>query len=164
MLDSSISYEGLKIDYDDDMILSDHLEDSKTNLFKYFDNHYAMHTPTPLTSPSTPVQAQPVNGSSQKLFTAWYLQKEKYSTNELEEYFKLPAEDFNSCNPIQWWVGRQGQFPCLFQLACNIHCIPDKYFGKFNSYNSNLSLSLVIGMSLTTILLWQHTLKGKAIL
>ena len=57
MLDPRISYEGLKIDYGDDMILSDHLEDSKTNLFKYFDKHYAMHTPTPSTPPSTPVQA-----------------------------------------------------------------------------------------------------------
>ena len=139
MLDPCISYEGLKIDYGDDMILSDHLEDSKTNLFKYFDKHYAMHTPTPSTPPSTPVQAQPVNGSPQKSFTARYRRKEKYSTNELEEYFKLPAEDFDSCNPIQWWVGRRGQFPHLFQLARDILCIPGEYFGKFNSYDSNLN-------------------------
>jgi len=108
VLDPCISYEGLKIDYSDDLILSNHLEDSKTSLFEYFNNNYATiatHSPTPSTPPSTPVQALPADGSPQKSFTAWYRQKEKYSTNELEEYFKLPAEDFETCNPIQWWVG-----------------------------------------------------------
>ena len=23
----------------------------------------------------------------------------------VEEYFKLPAEDFDTCNPIHWWMG-----------------------------------------------------------
>jgi hypothetical protein len=134
VLDPRISYEGLKIDYGDDLILSNHLEDSKTSLFEYFNENYATittHSPTPSTPPSTPVQAPPADGSPQKSFTARYRRKEKYSTNELEEYFKLPAEDFETCNPIQWWVGRRGQFPRLFQLARDILCIPGEYFGNF---------------------------------
>ena len=122
MLDPHISYEGLKQDYGDDPMLSDHLEDSKTQLFSYFNKYYP--TPTPSSPPSTPVQAPPVDGSPQKSFTARYRRKMKYSTNELEEYFKLSAEDFHSCNPIQWWVSRRSQFPRLFQLARDILCIP----------------------------------------
>jgi hypothetical protein len=50
------------------------------------------------------------------------------SINELKEYFKLPAEDFDACNPIHWWVGWQAQFPNLFCLACDILCIPGESF------------------------------------
>ena len=126
VLNPCISYEGLKMDYKNDSTLSTHLEDLKTSLFDYFnDNYAALHNPMPSSLPSTPVQTPPAtNDLPQKSYTAQYHQKMKYSTNKLEEYFKLPPEDFQRCNPIQWWVGRQGQFPCLFQLAHNILCIP----------------------------------------
>jgi len=138
VLNPCISYEGLKLDYGDDLTLSSHLEDSKINLFKYFDKNYAtLPTPMPLL-PSTPVRA-PMDGSPQKSFTAQYHWKEKHSTNELEEYFKLPAEDFKTCDPIQWWVGQQSQFPHLFQLARDILCIPGKYFNNFNSCDLDLN-------------------------
>jgi hAT family C-terminal dimerisation region len=125
VLDPHISYEGLKVDYGDDLTLSSHLEESKTALFTYFDENYAtLPRLTPSSPPSMPVQALPMDGLPQKSFMARYHQRENHSTNELEEYFKLSAEDFDTCNPIQWWVGQQSQFPCLFQLACNILCIP----------------------------------------
>jgi hypothetical protein len=41
VLDPWISYEGLKADYADDFMLSDHLEQSKAALFNYFDENYA---------------------------------------------------------------------------------------------------------------------------
>jgi len=66
VLDPRISYEGLKIEYGDDLILSNHLEDSKTSLFEYFNDNYATiatHSPMLSTLPSTPVQALPVDGS-----------------------------------------------------------------------------------------------------
>src|SRR5882757_9137025 len=122
VLDPRISYEGLKTDYGEDPTLSDHVKRSRASLIDYFDENYASATPS--LPPSTPVQAPPMDGSPQKSFTARYRQKEKYSTNELEEYFKLPAEDFDNCNPIQWWVGRRSQFPRLFRLACDVLCIP----------------------------------------
>jgi len=123
VLDPRILYEGLKMDYGDDLTLSDHLEDSKTNLFKYFNDNYAtLHSLTPSSPP--PSTAPALDGSPQKSFTAWYCRKSKHSTNELEEYFKLPAEDFYACDPIQWWVGRRHQFPRLFQLARDVLCIP----------------------------------------
>jgi len=100
VLDPRISYEGLKIDYGDDPTLSCHLEDSKANLSNYFDENYATLSLMLLLPLPAPVQALPISGLPQKSFTTQYHQKEKYSTNELEEYFKLPAEDFDTCDPI----------------------------------------------------------------
>jgi hypothetical protein len=72
VLDPCIFYKGLKLDYGDDPTLSNHLEDSKTNLFEYLDENYAMHSPMPSTQPSTPVQELPMDGLSQRLFMAQY--------------------------------------------------------------------------------------------
>ena len=74
-----------------------------------------------------------IEGLPQKSFTAQYRRKEKASVNELEEYFKQMREDFDSCNPIQWWVGWRGQFPWLFQLARDILCIPGELFAQWNN-------------------------------
>jgi hypothetical protein len=140
VLDPHISCEGLKIDYSGDLALSTHLKDSKTSLFDYFDENYAtLPSPTPSSPPSTSVQALPPDGSPQKCFTAQYCRKEKCSTNKLEEYFKLPTEDFGTCNPIQWWMGCRSQFLCLFQLASDVLCIPGKWIGHFTPRNSNLN-------------------------
>lgn len=124
MLDLRISYEGMKADYADDPMLSDHLEQSKANLFDYFNDNYANASVLVPTPTSESVQPAPTVGSPQKSFTSRYRRKEKLSINELEEYFKLPAEDFDACNPIRWWCGRQAQFPNLYSLACDILCIP----------------------------------------
>jgi hypothetical protein len=36
--------------------------------------------------------------------------------DELEEFFKLP-EDFDNCDPIQWWAGCHTQFSNLLHFA-----------------------------------------------
>ena len=123
------STDSMKMDYADDPILADHLEKSKSNLVVYFNEHYAnkaitTSTLSSLASPSMPTP--PSVGSPLKCFTAHYRRKEKTAVNELEEYFKLPTEDFNTCNPIQWWMGQQAQLPNLFCLARDILCIPSK--------------------------------------
>jgi hypothetical protein len=130
VLDPCISYEGMKLDYADNAILSDHLEDSKSSLFDYFNANYTKGIPVPpLSSPSTHDQSAPTaTGSPQKSFTARYRRKEKTSVNELEEYFKLPTEDFDSCHPIHWWIGRRAQFPNLFCMACDMLSIPGELY------------------------------------
>ena len=44
--------------------------------------------------------------------------------DEIEEFFKLPQESFEKCDPIQWWAGRRAQFPNLSRLARDILSIP----------------------------------------
>jgi hypothetical protein len=77
-----------------------------------------------------------VQGSLQKVnFTAQYCWKEQLTIDELEEFFKLPQEDFDSCDLLHWWMGRKAQFPNLFCLAHNIFSIPGELIGllKFQS-------------------------------
>ena len=118
----------MKADYSDDPVLHDYLEESKTNLIAYYKENYAAEETLPPTSSQmiTPSQ-QNVSGSPQKCFTSCYCDKSKASINELEEYWKLPIEDFKTCNPIQWWMGLRAQFPKLFKLARDILCIPGGY-------------------------------------
>jgi hypothetical protein len=40
-------------------------------------------------------------------FTARYKKRTNVATDGFEEYLKLPQEDFELCNPIQWWAGRR---------------------------------------------------------
>ena len=36
----------------------------------------------------------------------------------------LPHEDFDTCDPVSWWVGRRSQFPDLFVFARDLLAIP----------------------------------------
>ena len=60
-------------------------------------------------------------------FVAWY-KKERVYVNELQEYFKVPREDFNLCDPLKWWISRCGQFPNVYRLACDVLSIPGECF------------------------------------
>ena len=136
MLDPRISYDGMRVDYANDDTLAEHLENSKSALFEYFHKNYASKvtsssgdtTPSSTSSSShvaSPSLSPPSTfGSVKKSFTAQYHRKDKPAVNELEEYFKLPLEDFDLCDPIRWWVSRQAQFPNLYRLACDVLSIP----------------------------------------
>ncbi|KAI0004652.1 hypothetical protein BJV74DRAFT_762921, partial [Russula compacta] len=43
-----------------------------------------------------------------------YYETHSAATNELDKFFKLPQEDFETCNPIHWWMGHHAQFSNLF--------------------------------------------------
>ena len=47
--------------------------------------------------------------------------------NELDEFYKLPQEDFDLCKPLEWWLGRRSQFPNLYCLACDLFSIPGMF-------------------------------------
>jgi hypothetical protein len=119
----------MKIEYKSDPLLLPYLRSSKENLQSYYDTHYASKHPAPscnaestTPTPSATLVAPP--RSPQKNFTLRFHRKAKADINELEEYFKLPPEDFETCDPIHWWMGRRAQFPNLFWLARDILCIP----------------------------------------
>ena len=124
----------MRSDYADDASLETHLEASKLDLSEYYNQNYANCTestssgalPPPL-SDADPITSLCTQGSPRKSFTARYRQKDKAAINELEEYFKLPVENFDSCDPIRWWFTRRAQFPSLYHLACDILLIPGKF-------------------------------------
>lgn len=86
---------------------------------KYAGKHDTVHAAPPPTATSSRVK-----GSPQKDFTARYRLSQRAVVDELAEYYKLRREDFETCDPVQWWVGRRSQFPNLFCLARDIMTIP----------------------------------------
>ncbi|KJA22731.1 hypothetical protein HYPSUDRAFT_138928, partial [Hypholoma sublateritium FD-334 SS-4] len=42
----------------------------------------------------------------------------------LEEYLRLPPQEFISCNPMRWWYAQRERFPNLYKLARNVLAIP----------------------------------------
>lgn len=126
----------MKADYDDDPTISDHLEYSRSSLFDYFNRNYAKADDHTLSSASSsPVTSLPIVGSPQKSFTAQYCRKDKSSINELEEYFKLPAEDFDTCNPIHWWMGQRSNSQTSFVWLMTFYAF---LVSNFNFNNNHL--------------------------
>jgi len=111
VLDPQISYSGLLADCGDNFEAHAHLESSKERLHTHFHAKYEK----PLLTPTAPVTSSSAsNCSSQKVdFMSHYRNLPQAFTDEVQEYFKLPCENFNTCNPLQWWAGFQSQFPSL---------------------------------------------------
>jgi hypothetical protein len=87
----------------------------------YYCNFYA---PRQSTDSHANIPAPSIaSGSPQKPevdFTARYKKRSRAFIDEIEEFFKLPQESFDACDPIQWWAWRQAQFPKLSRLARDI--------------------------------------------
>ena len=62
--------------------------------------------------------------------------------NELDEFYKLPREDFDSCKPLEWWLGRRSQFPNLYRLVCDIFSIPGTFIMAYQFLELILTPSL----------------------
>jgi hypothetical protein len=126
-------------DCGDNPTLQCHLEGAKDQLQQYYQDNYLTLQAT-LAVPQLAAAAEIVSGSPQKVnFTAQYKKQPTNLKDELEEYYRLPSEDFNACDPIQWWAGCHSQFPNLSHLACDILAIP----GKLNLLKL-LSLSILM--------------------
>ena len=78
----------------------------------------------PCTTGPSKTSLQSHNESSQKVnFTAQY-KKHASARDQLKEYFMLPHEDFDTCDPVSWWVGKHSQFPDIFVFARDLLAIP----------------------------------------
>jgi hypothetical protein len=118
----------LKADYGEDNDLLADLENAKSLLHTFYHDNYSMFTSSAHKNMST---TAPVvqNGSPQKVdFTARYKRTLHRVFDELEDYFKLRQEDFDTCQPLDWWRGRCAQFPNLYRLAQDILSIPGEPF------------------------------------
>ena len=130
VLDPRISYEGAQQDYANNPELLAYLDSAKSSLHTHYILCYAKCTPhslddVPDTTHTTSSTMDGVN------FTSRYKKKDQLSRDELEEYFKLPREDFDTCKPLQWWVRRRAQFPALYCLARDLLTIPGMFTFSF---------------------------------
>ena len=135
MLDPRISYQAMKDEFKNDSDLSIHLEMAEADLQEYFKDNYpspqaSLENPRHLVyatiSLSSIASSSSSSGSPQKNFTA-RMQHKRTPTDELTEFWNLPQEDFDACDPIQWWHGRRAQFPQLYRLVRDIFSIPGTY-------------------------------------
>ncbi|CAA7257320.1 unnamed protein product [Cyclocybe aegerita] len=104
LLDLRISYTALTEDFADDLDLSDSLETLKTELRTYYLTNYAgCHTSFPSSTQASSHSTLGTSVSSAPItnFTACYQCCPWATTDELTEYFRLPQEDFNTCDPIK---------------------------------------------------------------
>lgn len=129
MLDPRISYQGLIADCGDDSSAKADIDFAKTQLEqRYQSDYHRSPRPLPSTTTSQLVTAGQSNASPQKVnFTSRYKQRTPATRNELEEFFKLPQEDFDTCNPLKWWAGRVAQFPNLSKFARDLFGAPGTY-------------------------------------
>jgi hypothetical protein len=132
VLDPRINYKKLQEDYEEHEDLLHSLEMSVLDLRGYYNSYYRDYPS--LRTPAEPIRPTQVASSSRNRsalkvnFTARYSSKEVVDRNELEEYFKVDREDnWELCNPLEWWVGRRAQFPTLFKLARDVLTIPGKF-------------------------------------
>lgn len=123
-------YSGLKDDYTSDSSLLDYLESAKSDLSLHYTLYYAHTTadpPTQSISSTSNASISKQAGPPKFNFTARYKKRDRHTSDELEEYLKLHPEDFDSCDPFEWWLGRRAQFPRLYRLATDVLSIPGKF-------------------------------------
>jgi hypothetical protein len=104
VLDPCIFYEGMKLDYAGDPMLSEYLKSLKKDLHKYYETHYANkhNPPSQISTPQAFASSLAApSHSPQKDFTVHFHRKTT-TLNELDEFFKLSPEDFKTCDPIHW--------------------------------------------------------------
>jgi hypothetical protein len=138
-------YEGLESDCGSDPSLLAHLDDSRSKLKLFYQQNYANRLKPSNLRPSQSLSSissrSSISGSPERVnFTSRYQMHDRIMVDEFEEYSKLPREDFDSCKPLQWWLGRRSQFPNLYRLVCDLFSIP----GRFPSLMMILSIEMMV--------------------
>jgi hypothetical protein len=125
VLDPRIGYIGVKDDYADDIELHKDLLKSKAALEVHFNQFYAGRHTSPSTS-SISSTSMAVSTESTHDFTARFRKRPQSLQSEVEEFFNLPPQDFQSCHPIRWWYSNRHRFPNLYCLARDVLAIPGR--------------------------------------
>ena len=103
---------------------------AKEQLETRYQSHYH-RAPQSLPTTSQPqlsVTTSQLTTSPQKVnFTSHFKQCTPATRNELKDYFKLPQEDFETCDPLKWWAGCVAQFPNLSRFARDLFGAPGMF-------------------------------------
>ena len=125
VLNPHIWYGGLMSGCTDDLTIQSHVDCAKYQLHQFFLENYAKAT-----SPLSTIQPvfTDISGSLQRVnFTAQYKKHPLSLRDELEEFYTLPPEYFDPCDPIQWWSGHCSQFLNMSHLAQIVLAIPGEF-------------------------------------
>ena len=131
VLDPQISYRGLITDCGDNLSAKGDIDFAKEKLETCYQSHYHWAPQSlPTTSqPQLSVTTSQLTTSLQKVnFTSRFKQHTPATWNELKDYFKLPQEDFEACDPLKWWAGRVAQFLNLSKFARDFFGAPGMFF------------------------------------
>jgi hypothetical protein len=91
---------------------------------QYFFEYYANSVETTFINANPAAQSTSALNPMFSLFTRGR-QEVLAPRAELERFFALSAEPYNSCpDPVQWWGSRRATFPCLSRMARDILSIP----------------------------------------
>ena len=117
-VDPQISYSGLLAGCSEYLLPRAHLESAKAGPHLCFRAKYNKPLPPPMVNFCN-WQLSPESsfyGSPPKPTQAF--------TDKIQEYFRVPHENFDTCDPSQWWAGRRSQFPNLSRFARDLLAIP----------------------------------------
>jgi len=154
----------MKDEFENDSDLAVHLETAKADLQEYFKVNYLSPQTSvenhcqslSATASLSSVTSSSSSGSPQKNFTARF-QRKRAPTNELTEFWNLPQEDFDTCDPLRWWHGRRAQFPHLYRLVRDIFSIPGNYLYLSTAF---LIVKLIYHLSLGSAVAVERIFSG----
>ena len=145
-------------------------EASRLALHSHFNAKYSLQTSSGLTHLSaTPSSSMLLvtsgsisnSGSLTKNYTVRFQQK-RTAIDELSEFWNLPQEDFQSCDPVHLWYGHCAQFPKLYHLARNILSMPGIYSAYLRCHHHDLLYFRICYCSRAHILRWAgHNLSSS---
>jgi hypothetical protein len=105
------------------------VRDAKIGLSDYLDRWYRCSRPVDEQQKAiVEREASPIvprKTSEASVFRQWVKSRTAKTTamgSELERYLRLEPQETE--DPIEWWMGRRGQFPMVSQLALDILAIP----------------------------------------
>ena len=126
-------YEGLRRDCALDPMLLMDLNNVQDQLKTYYNKNYANWACRPsvqasqLSSSFSSASGSAPHSPKKVNLTSHYQKEDRVIVNKLDEFYKVPQEDFDSCKPLEWWLGRRSQFPNLYCLVCDIFSIPGTF-------------------------------------
>jgi len=80
----------------DDMTMQHHIHHAKEQLQQYYQANYAAQVPTPISQPH--VATISLDSPQKVNFTAQYKKWPPVMNDELEMFYRLPQEDFDTCD------------------------------------------------------------------
>jgi hypothetical protein len=124
VLDPRVTYHGTLEAAGSEQDLCGDILKSKREFEQHFLEHY---TEPVVAAPRTrPTVASSSTTSIFSLFTRGRQQASELQA-ELERFFALSAEPYDSCaDPVQWWGSHRSSFPRLSRMARDILAIPGK--------------------------------------